>query len=160
LKKVAAIGLLAILSAGAAYLIFAWAIVPHRCNGEITLLTVRTESADAAVGYRRLASAKANIEELQRLTTRCGGNVRVPLLIGANHEIRGAHESAVASYREALLLDQRPELYSALGAIQIQLGQLEEATKTYTTLARFAPETVETIPSQEVKRRVTEILGR
>jgi tetratricopeptide (TPR) repeat protein len=151
--------------AAAAALIGAWALVrfaymPCRCNAEVSALTVATEVVErTASDYERTVRTRRNLRELGPLREACPTEVRVPLLIGANHELAGRFEDALRSYREALTVQERPEIYIAMATMQIQTGRVDEAIESYVTAARFAPHLARMIVSPEVQRRVTERLG-
>ena len=148
----------------AAALLCAWglvhlAYVPHRCNAEITRLTARTDAAGKpASDYERLLRVRRNLQDLEPLRETCPTEVRVPMLMGANHEIAGRPEDALRSYREALAIEQRPEIYVAIAVQQIQTGRVDEAIDNYVTAARFDPNLVPEIHSRELRRRVAERL--
>jgi len=138
-----------------------FAYVPQRCNAEITALTVATELAErTASDYGRTVRTRNNLRELGPLREACPTEVRVPLLIGANLELAGRFEGAMRSYRDALTVQQRPEIYVALATMQIQTGRVDEAVDSYVTAARFAPHIVKEISSLEIRNRVTERLGQ
>ena len=82
------------------------------------------------------------------------------MLMGANQELIGRVEDAERSYREALTIEQRPEIYMALALAQVQLGRVDDAVENYVTAARFGPQILYELPSDELTRRVQERLGQ
>ncbi|MGZ5444405.1 MAG: hypothetical protein ACXWN1_20145 [Thermoanaerobaculia bacterium] len=137
------------------------AYMPCRCNAEVTNLTVQTTAAEAtARGYERLVRARRNLERLKHLRDACPTQVRIPFLIGANKEIMERPEDALLSYRDALSIEQRPEIYIALAQIQIQLGQVDAGVESYVAAARFAPRIARRISSNEVRLQVAERLRK
>ena len=143
---------------GWALLHFAWR--PHQCNAEISLLTARTDAAERTPdGYDRIVRARRNLQDLARLRDTCPTAVRVPMLTGANEELAGRPEDAERSYRSALSIEPRPEIYVAIAMVAIEQGRIEESIESYVTASRFAPATFENIPSHEIKERVRDRLG-
>ncbi|HEX8410542.1 MAG TPA: hypothetical protein VF883_16880 [Thermoanaerobaculia bacterium] len=147
-----------------AALLGVWALVrfvyvPHRCNAGITAAEVATAAAEqTAADYDRLLRARRNLEVLAGLRESCATEVRVPMLTGANLEFVGRAEDALASYKEALRVDQRPEIYVEVARMQLELGQVDEAVASYVTATRYSPLVLDGIASEEVRRRVREQL--
>lgn len=153
-----------IVTVAVAALVGGWALAryayePHRCNAAITAVDVSTTVAAAdANDYARLVRARSNLQRLAALGETCPTDVRVPMLTGANEELVGRPEDAIRSYDHALTIEQRPEIYVARASVQLGLGRLDEAVKSYVQAARFAPD-VE-IASEEIRARVKEQLAR
>lgn len=148
-----AVTLLAAAACGAALLHFAYG--PYRCNVMISELTVRTDAAERAVeDYERVVRARRNLADLAPLRDSCATEVRVPMLMGANQEVVGRLDDAAESYRSALGIEQRPEIYMALAGVEIQLGRIDDAVANYVAAARFAPHIVQWIASADLRDRV------
>lgn len=147
-----------------AALLGAWALmrfvyVPHQCNAGVTAAEVATIAAEETTSdYDRLLRARRNLEVLAALRESCPTEVRVPMLTGANLEFVGRAEDALASYKDALRVDRRPEIYVEMARMQLQLGQVDEAVASYVTATRFSPLLMDGIFSEEIKRRVREQL--
>lgn len=147
-----------------ATLIGVWALLcfsyhPHRCNAGVTAAHVGTTAAQAtASDYGRLVRARRNLELLAGLRETCTTNVRVPMLIAANEELVGRPEDALRSYQHALSIDRRPEIYTARALVQLRLGKVDEAVKSYAAALSFSPYLIEAIESREIRRRVAERL--
>jgi tetratricopeptide (TPR) repeat protein len=140
------------------WLLVRWAYAPLACNIALSRLTQRTDLAmKTTADYVRLTRLRQNLEDLRRLEGRCALDVRLYMLKAANDEVLGRDEDAVYAYRQALQIDRRPEIYSSLGFAFIRLGRFEEAAQNYAVAARFTNE-ITNIPSEEVERRVVEIL--
>lgn len=156
IARIAAVTVAALL---AAWALLRFAYEPYRCNVQISKLTARTDGvAQTASDYERLLRARANLRDLEPLRTMCPTEVRVPMLIGANEELVGRPDDALRRYREALEIEQRPEIHVAIAQMQIELGRVDEAIDSYVRAARFAPHGLQDIRSEEVRRRVTERL--
>lgn len=147
----------AALSCGFAF--WRWVVLPYRCNASVTEIAARTDlAAKAESDYERVVLARRNLEQLGPLASSCPAEVRIPMLEGANFELLGQLDDALRSYGEALAIDRRPEIYSAVASVQIQSGRVEEGIATYVTAARYAPGIIDVIESPEVMRRVQERL--
>ena len=143
------------------WLMFHFVYRPHRCNAQISELTARTDAtSQTSSDYGRLQRARRNLDDLARLREECPTSVRVPMLMGANQELIGRVEDAERSYREALTIEQRPEIYMALALAQVQLGRVDDAVENYTSAVRFGPQIIDELPSDELTRRVQERLGQ
>lgn len=142
-----------------AWALFHFAWIPHRCNAVSTAADRGTTAAEqTANDYERLVRARRNLQLLAGLRTSCPTDVRVPMLGAANELLVGRPEDALRTYRDALRIDQRLEIYVAMAETQIRLGRIDEGVASYVTAARFDPSRVETIFSEEVRRRVEEQL--
>lgn len=140
-----------------------WAIVefavrPIHCNRVITDMTRRTNALEG-IGddYQRIARARTNLQTLRGL--QCETDVRVPMLIGANEEALGQFDDALTAYRDALRVDQRPEIYVAIGDALVQEGKVDEAVDNYVIAARFSPNVLENILSEEIANRIRSRIG-
>lgn len=156
IARIAAVAVAALLGAWA---LVRFVYVPHRCNAGITAAEVATAAAEETTSdYDRLVRARRNLELLAGLRESCPTEVRVPMLTGANLEFVGRAEDALASYQEALRVDQRPEIYVEMARMQLQLGQVDQAVASYVAATRFSPLVLDGILSEEIKRRVREQL--
>lgn len=133
-----------------------WSVVPVQCNAELTRISASTKAIDTLPDYAKEQRASANVEALQKLGERCPADVRVPFLIGVNESSAGHREKAIDAFKEALKLDRRPEIYSAIGFEMMSLGRTDEAVENYLTAARFGATIDEAGQSDEVWRRVQE----
>lgn len=153
-----------IAAVAAAVVLAAWSLVrwswePNRCNAELSALegeTIRAENTTDP--YVRLVRARRNLERLNGLRRPCANEVRTPVLLAANEELVGRIEDAERDYLEALRIEHRPEIYMALGNVQIQLGKVDAAVDSYTMAVRFHPVAIDQIRSEEVQRRIRERL--
>ena len=152
--------MIAIVALFCAWAAVRWVWTPHRCNAEITRLTRATDAAEKARDeYDRLLKVRENLADLFRIREQCRDSVHVYVLIGMNQWLIGLEEESLASYQQALTVDHRPEIYLAIGEIQLALDRFDEAVESYTTAVRFRPDAIHGIPSTEVVREVREKLG-
>lgn len=147
-----------------AALLGAWALVrfvyvPCQCNAGVTAAQRASGLAqETASDYERLLRARRNLELLASLRERCATDVRVPMLTGVNLELVGRPEDALASYTDALKIDQRPEIYEEMARLQLQLGQPDAAVSSYVAAARFNPRLMDHFFEEDVRRRIMEQL--
>lgn len=138
-----------------------WVWTPHRCNAEITRLARGTDAAEQEPDpYAKVVMVRENLAALLPLRESCRDSVRVYALVGQNQWLLGRTEEALASYREALKVDHRPELYLAIGDALIALGRFDEAVQSYTTAVRFRPAAIDAIQSGEAAQQVRRNLAR
>jgi tetratricopeptide (TPR) repeat protein len=110
--------------------------------------------------YSRSELARENLVQLLSLREQCRDSVHVHVLVGLNQWLLGRNEEALASYRQALTIDHRPEIYLAIGDILLALDRFDEAVESYTTAVRFKPDAIHAIPSGEAARLVREKVSR
>lgn len=148
---------IALAAAACAFAMWCWVWQPMQCNIATTSLTRRTAAVEQSANeYERVLRARRNLEDLRAIP--CTTDVRVPMLIGNNEATLGDFEAALAAYHDALGIDRRPEIYAAIGEASIRLGRTDDAVNNYVEAARFTPYVLESIPSEEVLRRVRERL--
>ena len=139
-----------------------WAMVvfvyrPLACNRTLNELRARTSAArETGNSYRAALLARQNLTDLRRLEDSCHTAVIVYVLEAENFDILEQKEEALAAFRRALTVDQRPELYFNIGTILVELGRMDEAVDNYVTAARLNRGT--SIPSPEAEQRVRERL--
>jgi tetratricopeptide (TPR) repeat protein len=83
--------------------------------------------SDLGDEYLRLRRARNNIAACQRCLALYPEDYQLHALLGANLRILGQPEEAVRSYERALALTERPELYSQIGEIEIERGNVAAA---------------------------------
>jgi len=154
--RIAAVGLAALLGAWA---LLRFVYVPCQCNAGVTAADLGSGLAEETAGdYDRLLRARRNLELLAGLRERCATDVRVPMLTGANLELLGRPDDALASYGDALKIDQRPEIYVEMARLQLQLGQTDAAVSSYVAAARFNPRLMDHFFEEDLRRRIMEQL--
>ena len=140
-----------------AWAIFRYAWEPVRCNAVVSQVEADTIAAEQLTDpYAQMQRARRNLARLASL--RCVAEVRVPVLLASNEELMERFEDAARHYEEALRMEQRPEIYMALGNVQVRLGRIDEAEETYLRAVRFYEPIIFQIPSDELRRRTGERL--
>ena len=156
IARVAAMAAAAVLCAWA---LVEWVYVPVRCSMAVTQFSRRTDAAlKSTDDYQRIVRARRNLADFAWMRERCAADVRVPMLAAGNERLLGRLEEALRSYEAALAADRRPEIYAAHAETLLLLGRMDEAAESYIAAARFAPEVMGTVPSEEIQRRVEERL--
>ncbi|HUR83551.1 MAG TPA: hypothetical protein VM733_22535 [Thermoanaerobaculia bacterium] len=146
----------------AAIAVSAWALVryawePVRCNAVVSQVEADTIAAEQLPDpYARTLRAKRNLARLEPL--RCASEVRVPVLVASNEELMEHFEEAARHYEDALRMEQRPEIYLALGNVQVRLGRIDAAVENYARGVKFHPPMIFEVPSDEVRRRTADRL--
>lgn len=72
--------------------------------------------------------------------------VGVLVALGGQYLLLGQPEPAIATYREALALEPRPETYLNLGMALVETGRREEARAAFETAVRLAPRLASRVP--------------
>jgi len=72
--------------------------------------------------------------------------VGVLVALGGQYLLLGQPEPAIATYREALALEPRPETYLNLGMALFEAGRPEEAGEAFETAVRLAPRLASRVP--------------
>jgi len=153
---------LAVIGAVCVWALIAFAYRPLFCNYTLNVLHAQTDMArDTGDSYEATLLARDNLARLRRLEERCGTAVQLYVFEAENQDILGRKEDAVAAFRRALTVDQRPELYFSIGTLLVELGRMDEAVDAYVTAARIRP--ADEIPSpvarKLVKKRLRELAG-
>lgn len=150
------IGRLLVVAAAVAltgWSLFAFVWRPVHCNAEVSRIEADTLNAERLSDpYAKLVRARRNLQRLAAL--RCATEVRVPVLLAANEELVGRLEDAAKHYEQAVALEPRPEIYMALGNVQVQLGRVDAAVESYARALKFHPTFIDKIPSEELRRLI------
>lgn len=150
--------IIVLAGAACAYALYAFVYTPYSCDRSITSLIGRTRLAEDASAFDLPAMARANLVDLKRIEGPCRARTHLYMLEAENQNLLGRKEEAIATLRQALLVDQRPEIHFAIGSLLVELGRMDEAVDHFVTAGRFSPARVEHITSPEAKRRVEERL--
>ena len=129
----------AIIAAVAAILIYSLCVVPWRCNRAIRHVHLTTPQLDRMGTVSRARLARENLERLQSVAAGGRTDPNLYLLMSMNAEKLGRPEDAIAYLTDALKIDQRPEIYFNRGAIEIDLGRQDAATRDMVTAVKFNP---------------------
>lgn len=127
----------AMIGALAVYLIHALCVVPWRCNRAIRHVHLTTPQIDRMGPVSRARLARENMERLERFAAGGRTEPNLYLLMAANAEKLGRPEDAIGYLTEALKIDQRPEIYFNRGAIELDLGRQDAATRDMVTAVQF-----------------------
>ena len=134
LRRLVAVG---IIAAGA-YALYAFCILPYRCN---LIKKVREEATETA--FNRLGStdrriaARRNIDALLECMRPACHDITLDMLMAANYRLLGQYGNAIGSYRHALLLDRRPEVLLNLGSTELAAGDRDSTRQHMLQAALF-----------------------
>ncbi|HJQ38103.1 MAG TPA: hypothetical protein VKB93_13280 [Thermoanaerobaculia bacterium] len=139
--------------------LIAWVVPPVECNQALNNMRGRTRVATETVNsYRQALLIRANLADLRRLEGPCRTNAYVYTLQAENEYALGRKEESIALLRRALAVDQRPEIYAAIGNTLFELGRVDEAVESYVIAARFNSLILEQIEADQIKREVVKRL--
>jgi tetratricopeptide (TPR) repeat protein len=136
-----------------------WSVRPQLCESRLARLYASTYSISELRGdYSKIQRAEKNLEGLRELAQQCPADVRVYQFIGVNESLAGRSLPALDAYEKALSIDRRTEIYGAMGDILLGLGRIDEAAAAYTIAARMYPQNIDSIQSEELRRRVRQTI--
>jgi tetratricopeptide (TPR) repeat protein len=157
-KRVAALLLVTASIVTAALFTRQVVIEPWRCDtAKERLLRMSIEAEKSPTQYEISARARRNIDELRRLVEQCPAVPDLYMALALNEQLVGRNEEASATYVRLLEIEQRPEIYAALGNVLVRLGRYDEAVDAFVTARRFSPH-IGTIDHIVTRRRVRERL--
>jgi tetratricopeptide (TPR) repeat protein len=130
-----------LIALGALLLIDRWAIVPWQCNRQLYPMRVRSaevfeRTPDPTV---TTLAARQLIELARPCMERCPEQLDWLLITAAAYHVIGRYDQAEATYREALRIDQRPEIYRELGLTQLDARRYDDAVLDLAVAFRFSP---------------------
>jgi len=76
------------------------------------------------------------------------------MIRAANLRMVGDFSAAAASYRAALDVQKRQEIYFELGATEVEIGDRQAAIDAYTNCVRFYPSQIANIEDQQIRAAV------
>jgi tetratricopeptide (TPR) repeat protein len=120
--------------------IYRLAWIPYRCEAKKVRLQNATDAAQKEVDdYRATLLARSNLQEIAHCREHLPHDLQFIRLAAANQRRIGLREDAIATLRQALQTDRRPELYWEIGLILIELGRIDEALRWLGAAVTFAP---------------------
>jgi hypothetical protein len=134
---------LAVIGALCAWALVRWVYTPYRCQREIAALGNSTKLADeTAVDSRAAPLAQQNLRRARELEKPCRTCLTLYPIIAANEQILGRDDDAIATWRRAMAIAQRPEMHLAIGIIHMRRGHMDEAMNEFVIGGRFNPRIV------------------
>jgi hypothetical protein len=101
--------------------------------------------------------ARDNLKRLEACQGCSSTDIAYLMVKAANEGAIQDLRAAEATYRQALALDRRPELYLNLGLMQLELGKTAEGTQSLLTACRFSFAVINDIPEPEKSEMYTVI---
>lgn len=148
----------------AASITAAWLLCwqPYRCN--VARGSVKASTEDAYIKGRGEIQAKmaarSNLAILRGCEPWTCRTVSGLMLVAANQQVLEDYDGAAASYRAALELDRRPELYLNLGNALAHAGDRAAAERSLQQAVLFNPWMMPNIEDGELRQRAFEYLLR
>jgi len=124
--------------AAAAVAVYRFSWIPYNCNRDAKTNAAMTLKALDASPVDASALAQRNLRIIDASLNRCGRDASELMLAAANYRLANQREQAIEAYRQALGVDQRPEIYLELGLTQLSVGNRREGVSNITRAARFA----------------------
>jgi Tfp pilus assembly protein PilF len=130
---------LALLLATASIQMIVRVMVPrvtcNRAKGEMNR-ELRRRGRDGAE-YERNLRARRNLKRCEECLAIFPEDYQLHLLRAANLQTLGRLDDAVATYRHALTLTERPEIYAQMGAAEIERGNIEAGRRALVQAATY-----------------------
>lgn len=122
----------------AAVLVIARGIVPrYQCSAEKKRSELWMRGARDASLDQRMTVARAAIPRLMHCVETDPSDYEAMFLLGVAQMEAEQKEAAVRTFQAALAVNERPETYTRLGLLQLELGDAEEARRNLLRAAYF-----------------------
>jgi len=142
--------LAAFIVSASAYAIYRFAYFPYSCETMTREISARTDAAEKAPEYAGAPMARRNLERLAPCVRRVQEDMSIYMLAAANHHILGQLAEARAMEETALRYQRRPELYYALGRLQLEAGDRAAALESLYHAVQFSREYLGELPADVV----------
>ena len=130
--------LLALLLITACAALASRVVIPRmRCNLEKAQVNATTKILDSGDAYARSIRSRRNVEICRRCLALYPNDYEFHMLLATNEYWLGEHARAEESYRRALALNERPEIYAYLAVTQLRTGKYDEARKNLVRASLF-----------------------
>lgn len=125
--------------------------LPMRCERAVSRSLDAIDDAATRDDFARHAAAKYAEAAMRGCECLESTDVKIAYVRGTIHRYRGEPLPAIASYRRALAIDRRPEIYIDLGLAQLDAFNARDALESFATAGSFAPSQLERIPYPDVR---------
>ena len=144
----------AVVAAGV-YAFYAVCFLPYRCN-RIKIAYIRpTEDAYDRIGTPEGGlKAQRNLRVLLQCMKPFCRDVSLDMIAAANYRVLGRFDDSIRLYRDALLLDRRPELFANLASAEVAAGDRESARKDLLQAGLFSPWAVRSMEDGQLRQDV------
>ena len=144
--------MLALIGVFCAWALVRWVYTPYHCIREIASIGNSTMTAErTGVSSRAAAMAHENLRRARLLEKPCRTCVTLYPVIATNEQILGRDDDAIATWRRAMTIAQRPELHLAIGVIHMRHGRMDEAMNEFVIGGRFNPDIVDRLELHDLE---------
>lgn len=126
-----------------------YCLLPYLCNVTSKRVMTLTERLSGKPDFVVRVGARDNLKLLEPCQKCFATNIAYLMVKAANEGALQDYVAAETTYRQALTVDRRPELYLNLGLTQLNLGQTAEGTQSLLTACRFSFSVITEIPEPE-----------
>jgi hypothetical protein len=110
----------------------------YQCNLTLSRIKSVMEHQDNRSDFRTMTMARRNLELLIQDCAKCRTQRVDYLLMKGNNEVLvHQYTGALATYRQALQFDRRPEIYLNIGLTELDRGNYAEGVRNLTTACGF-----------------------
>lgn len=134
-----------------------WCVLPYHCNVAKRPLVART---DAIADERRDDVARAYAREalvaLRPLRRACPNDIDLLMMEAANLDAMAHPDEAIATYRAALGVEKRPEIYFHLANTEYAAGRVREAVNDGERAVLFRPFLIAQVENPVLRAAIVE----
>lgn len=137
--------------------IWRWSYLPYRCNIDKRPIVGRTRAIanerrdDVARAYAREALA-----EIRPLRRACPRDLDLLMMEATNQAAMSHMDEAIATYRAALAVEKRPEIYFELANTEYAAGHFEDAVRDGALAVRFKPFLIADVDNPVLRAAIVE----
>jgi tetratricopeptide (TPR) repeat protein len=132
------IAVAATLSVAVALVIWQRILPRYECSAQKKKAELWLESASEAGSFdRRISVARGVIPRLMHCVENDPSDYEALFLLGVARYEAGQREAAMQAFSVALALNERPEIYTSLGIMQLETGQATAARENLLRAASF-----------------------
>ncbi len=119
----------------------------HWISASQTLKAVEARTIEVVtLGRAPTQLLHANVVELERAARLNPGDVGVLIALGSQYLVMRVPDTALETYRRALRLEPRPEIYLNIGRAYLMEGKRAEARRNFRVALRLSPSFRKQIP--------------
>jgi tetratricopeptide (TPR) repeat protein len=124
-----------------------WVIDAYLCNRHLKEIETQTQ-LEIAAGSGRVENARRRLATLRVCAGEPYFRTEVLILTALNESFLAKDDAARHAIEEALLYDQRPELYFNLALLDLRRGDVDAAARNARTAVAFNPDLHSKLPPQ------------
>ena len=141
---------------GSMVALYDFCVEPFHCNRLKKAVAVSTSTAVNRIGSAEGGIAAQRNLELLKQCREVGGDLSLLMMTAANERVLGHNGEAIRLYREALRLDQRPEIYYNIAETEVTMGARDQAFDNLLRGSLFNPWMIREIDDGQLRAAVVQ----